>query len=94
MDDKIDNKELRKTLHQLHDEIKNTRAVDKKGGELLRDLEGDIRALLERSEENPVQLHPSLVQRLQGALNYFEATHPDLTMLISKLLDSLSNAGI
>ena len=90
----MDNKELDKLLHQLHDEIKNTRTVDEKGSELLRDLEGDIRTLLERSEENPVQLHPSIVQRLEGALNHFETTHPDLTMLISKMLDSLSNAGI
>jgi len=90
----MDNKELRKLLDQLHDEIKNTRAVDEKGSELLRDLEGDIRTLLERSEENPVQLHPSIVQRLESALNHFETTHPDLTMLISKMLDSLSNAGI
>ncbi len=90
----MDNKELRKLLHQLHDEIKNTRTVDEKGSELLRDLEGELRALLERSEGNPVQLHPSIVQGLEGALNHFEATHPDLTMLISKLLDSLSNVGI
>ncbi|MCX6039132.1 MAG: DUF4404 family protein [Chloroflexi bacterium] len=41
-----------------------------------------------------MQLHPSIVQGLEGAVNHFEATHPDLTMLISKLLDSLSNAGI
>ncbi|HEY5271072.1 MAG TPA: DUF4404 family protein [Anaerolineales bacterium] len=90
----MDNEELRKLLQQLHDEIKNTQTVDEKGSELLRDLEGDLRALLERSEENPVQLHPSIVQRMEGALNHFEATHSDLTMLISKLLDSLSNAGI
>jgi Domain of unknown function (DUF4404) len=90
----MDNKNSRKLLQQLHDEINNTQAVDEQGSEMLRDLEGDIRALLERSEENPVELHPSIVQRLQGALNHFETTHPDLTMLISKLLDSLSNAGI
>lgn len=50
----MDNQELRKLLSQLHDEIKNTQAVDEKGSELLRDLEADISALLERSEENPV----------------------------------------
>jgi hypothetical protein len=90
----MDYKELRKLLHQLHDEIKSTQTVDEKGTELLRDLEGDIRDLLERSEGNPVQLHPSIIQRLEGALNHFEVTHPDLTTMISKLLDSLSNAGI
>ena len=90
----MDNNELRKLLNQLHDQINITESVDEKSSEVLRDLDGDIRALLERSEGTPVQLHPSLVQRLEGALDHFEVTHPDLTMLISRLLESLSNAGI
>ena len=94
MDNEMDNKELRKLLHQLHDEINDTQAADEKGNALLRDLEKDIRALLERSEEHPVQLHPSLVQRLESALSHFEVTHPGLTVRISELLDSLSNAGV
>jgi len=90
----MDNKKSRKLLQQLHDEINNTQTVDEKGSELLRDLDGDIRALLERSEEHPVQVHPSIIQRLENALDHFEVTHPELTTLISKVLDSLSNAGI
>jgi hypothetical protein len=90
----MDDNELRKLLNQLNDEIKNTRTVDKKGSELLRDLEEDINALLERSGENPVQVHPSIVERLENTLSYFEVTHPRLTTVIAKLLDSLSNAGI
>ena len=90
----MDNKKSRKLLQQLHDEINNTQTVDEKGSILLRDLKGDISELLERSEENPAQSHPSIVQRLESALSHFEVTHPDLTTLISKLLDSLSNAGI
>ncbi len=49
MDNKID----RELLQQLHDEINKTQTVDDKGKELLRDLDGDIRELLERSEEHP-----------------------------------------
>jgi hypothetical protein len=90
----MDNQELRKLLDQLHHEIKNTQAVDEKGSKLLRDLDGDINELLERSEENSVQVQLSIVQRLESALSHFEVTHPNLTTLISKLLDSLSNAGI
>ncbi len=90
----MDNKKSLKLLHQLHDEINKTQAVDEKGRELLLDLEGDIRALLERSEANPVRLHPSIVQRLEGALDHFEVSHPNLTMLIARFLDSLSIAGI
>jgi hypothetical protein len=90
----MENSELRKLLDQLHDEINNASSVDEKGRELLRDLDGDIRALIDRSEGIPEQTQSSLTQRLQSALDHFEVTHPDLTMVISRLLESLSNAGI
>jgi hypothetical protein len=90
----MDNQELNNLLQQLHDEIKTTQTVDDKGGELLRDIDEDIRALLERSDENPAPLPPTSVQHLDDAVTYFEVTHPSLTMVISKLLDYLSNSGI
>jgi hypothetical protein len=90
----MDNKKSRQLLQQLHDEINHTQAVDDKGVELLRDLDVDIRALLERSEEHPMQVHPSVVQRLESAVSHFEVIHPELTTLISRFLDTLSNAGI
>ena len=90
MDNKIDHE----LLQQLHDEISNTQSIDEKGKELLRDLDGDIHALLERSDEHSTQEHPSIIQNLESTLSHFEATHPELTTLVSKLLDTLSNAGI
>jgi hypothetical protein len=90
----MDNTELRKLLEQLHEEIKKTQAVDKKGGELLRDLDGDIRALLDRSDENPEPLHPSVVQNLEGTLDHFEVSHPTLTAQITRVLEFLSTSGI
>jgi hypothetical protein len=90
----MDNKDLRTLLQQLHEEVQNTQSVDEKGSELLRDLDKDIRVLLARSEEDQVQMHPSMVERLDSSLHHFEITHPTLTMLISKLMDTLSNAGI
>jgi hypothetical protein len=90
----MDDKEFDKLLHQLHDEIQKTRSVDDKGSELLRELDQDIRTLLEQSQGGPIQLHPSIAQRLELAVDHFEVTHPDLTTLISNLLDSISSAGI
>jgi arsenate reductase-like glutaredoxin family protein len=90
----MENKELDELLHQLHDEIQKKRSIDDKGSELLRDLEVDIRTLLERSQAAALQVHPSIVQRLELAVNQLEVTYPDLTTLISNLLDSLSSAGI
>ena len=90
----MNNEEHRKLLQQLHDEIHNTQSVEETDVELLRDLEGDIRALLARAKENPVEYHPGFIPSLEGALARFEVTYPELTTLISKLLDSLSSAGI
>ena len=90
----MDNNELNELLHKLHDEIQKTRSIDDKGSELLRDLEGDIRTLLEKSQGGTLQVHPSIQQRLELAVNHFEVSHPDLTTLITNLLDSMSSAGI
>jgi hypothetical protein len=90
----MDNNELRKLLHQIQDEIKKTRTVDEKNSQLLHDLDADTRALLENLGEEPPQVHPSIVLRLETGLSHFEVDHPNLTLLISKLLDTLSNTGI
>ena len=90
----MDDNKLRNLLQEVHDEINNTQSVDEKGSELLSDLEGDIRGLLERSGETPVDVHPSVIEDLEHTLFHFEVSHPGLTTLITKLLDSLSNAGI
>jgi len=90
----MDDKALQTLLHQLDEEIKHTHVVDEQDGVLLRNLEEDIHTLLTRAESDSVSLHPSYVQHLQTALGNFEVTHPSLTELISKLLESLSNVGI
>lgn len=88
------NDELRELLHEVDEEIKNTHTIDEKGSKILLDLENDINTLLERSGENPIRIHPSIIQGFEEALSYFEVTHPKLTVAISKLLESLSNAGV
>jgi hypothetical protein len=90
----MDKKGLDQLLNQLHEEIKNTKAVDEKGTDLLRALETDIQSLLNRSGESQSLVRPSVVRNLQNALDHFEVTHPNLTAAISELLESLSNAGI
>ncbi len=90
----MDNKDLRNLLLQLHNEIENAQAVDEQDTELLQHLEGDINSLLARSGKNPARVQPSTVDRLELALSRFEITHPSLTVAISKVLDSLSGAGV
>jgi hypothetical protein len=86
--------EFRNLLEQLHHEIEQTKTVDAHGRELLKDLGADIRELLERTEDSSLQPHPKTVRRLEDSISYLEVSHPTLTDLLSKLLSTLSNAGI
>lgn len=88
------NNKFHKLLTQLQKEIKNTQSIDEQGQQLLSDLDENIHALLARSEEYAGESEETFVERLEGALYHFEVTHPTLTVVISKVLDSLSASGI
>ena len=90
----MDDKKLRKLLEGLRDEIENAGKVDEKGRALLIELDVQIRELLTRSETAALMPKPALRRGLENALRHFEVTHPELTMAISRLLETLSNAGI
>ena len=86
----MNNEELNNLLLQLLDKINNTQVADEMGRKLLHDLDEDIHELIERSGETSIQAHPAGVQNLESALAHFEVTHPEITMLVSRLLDFLS----
>ena len=90
----MEDQELRKLIEELHAEIQNTHSVDKKGQELLLHLEADIQELLSRADGAVTPLHPTTIQRMEDGLSHFEVTHPALTSLLSRLMESLSNVGI
>ena len=90
----MDDQKSQKLLQQIHDEINNIQTLDQPSIELLRDLDLDIRTLLDRSGDRGTLLHPTVVQRFEFAISHFEVSHPELATLISKFLGSLSNAGV
>jgi len=90
----MDNPELRKLIEKLHAEIQNSHSEDEKGQQLLLQLESDMRELLNWTEKAGAPVHPTTIQRLEEGLDQFEVTHPGLTLLLSKLLESLNNVGI
>jgi hypothetical protein len=85
----MDEQKLAKLLEELQAELAHTDSVDEKGQELLRHLETDLHALLERSA-----VRASAAQRLEDAISHLELTHPTLTMTLAKMLEALSNVGI
>lgn len=90
----MDDQNLRQLLEQLHTELKQTPIVDEKGRLLLESLLKDISELLERSEDDPILVKPSLLEQIEESINIVELEHPTLTSTLSNILESLSNAGI
>lgn len=88
----MNKQELDELLEKLHNEIEGIQSLDEKGQELLRDLSADIQELLGRTEEKKAA--PSMMERMETSIDYFEVTHPELTAALSSLFTILSNAGI
>ena len=90
----MDDKELRKLLLELQDEMEKTKTVDEKGRMILQAMDKDIHDLLHISGTEPLQVNPSVIQRFRDAREHFEITHPGITANLSKLLNTLSTVGI
>ena len=84
---------LRELLEKIHRELEQTKATDEAERERLRHLEADVRNLLERSDEQ-AETDESMLERFEEAVDHFEDSYPQLTMMISQMMTILSNAGI
>jgi hypothetical protein len=89
------NQNLRELLERLHNELEQTDSIDEDGTELLRHLASDIRRRLEQTgTKRAPEPDDPILERLQGTIDHFEATHPSLTLTLSEMMTILSNAGI
>lgn len=87
-------KSLQELLDELHSQIETARAVSPEDLNRLRDLETDIRALLERNGAAGAEARPSLLRQIEERIAAFEVTHPVLATALSEVATILSNAGI
>jgi hypothetical protein len=90
----MEDQDLHDLLEKFHSQIESTQTLDKENLEELRDLEKDIRALLDRSGAETVQSEPGILQRLEEAVGAFEVSHPVLATVINDVMVTLGNAGI
>lgn len=89
----MDNEKLRLQLEHLHSQLGQTETVDEQQRELLKTLENDIQELLGR-EQNQPHHYQSLGDRLSGAVAQLEASHPQISLLMRRAIDSLSYLGV
>ncbi|MGE5191540.1 MAG: DUF4404 family protein [Deltaproteobacteria bacterium] len=84
---------LRATVSELERELHGLTAVDDEARQVLQEAVREIRAALHEEDRSEARRR-SLIQRLQESVGKFEATHPDLTNILSRLIDGLAQMGI
>jgi hypothetical protein len=83
---------LEKLKTDLDAEIRRTQGLDDISREKLDKLLGYVDIKLQKPSD-PAN-HERLIGHLEDNIHHFEATHPDLTMVMNRMLTMLSNLGI
>ena len=89
----MNREQLREQLEQLHAELKQADALDPQQRQLLLTRANDIEELLKRDEIEPHH-YRGLGERLSEDLAQLEASHPQITLLMRRAIDSLAYLGI
>ena len=89
----MENEQLRARLEHLRRELQQAGSLDAQQRELLQTLAKDIHQLLNRSENQPHH-YRKLSERLNEAVAQLEASHPQISLLMRRAIDSLGYLGI
>jgi uncharacterized protein YukE len=90
--------QLRATLKELEAELNSVDSLDDETRAMLAEAMREIEAKLQaRQEATPADREDSddtLAGGLRDAIERFESTHPTLTQILSRLVDTLGQIGI
>lgn len=86
---------LQDLIRELETELGSLDTLDASTRQALETTMGEIQAALAGHPSPPADADDdSLQQRLQGSLQEFEASHPGLASLLSRVIDLLGQIGI
>lgn len=85
---------LRQLLRELHQELERTDSVEKDSRELLKKVMRDLHDVIERSDADAEAEAGSFGAALRDATLEFEGKHPELSAVVGRVLDALSQIGV
>jgi uncharacterized protein YukE len=84
---------LRAAIRELKHELNSAESLDEATRRALEDTAEEIEATLRADE--PAELNEGAIHsRLQSTLEQFEASHPALASMLSRVIDTLGQIGI
>lgn len=90
----MDKQEFREQLERLHSQLQHLGSADESEQLLLHQLKTDIQSLLDQKEDYEKRHYDSLSKRLREAIEKFEASHPNVSLLMGQFADALAKIGI
>jgi hypothetical protein len=85
--------DIKHRLTELHAELENTPELDGDLRDLLKEVDGDIHALLARTEPGEDEVR-GLRERLEVLAADFDAQHPNTNIFFRELIHALGRMGI
>ena len=89
----MNNEQLRAQLEQLHAELKQASTLGPHQREKLQARANEIEQLLKREEIKPHH-YRGLREQFSEDVAELEASHPQITLLMRRMIDSLAYLGI
>jgi len=87
------NPKLLSDLKRLQRELSAAKSIDERERTMVQTLIGDIEQFVRRDDNEPHHWS-SLRERLTEALVHLEVSHPQVTLLMRRALDSLAYLGV
>jgi ElaB/YqjD/DUF883 family membrane-anchored ribosome-binding protein len=85
---------LQEMLRSIRAELEEPSGFDTDTNLLLHNLHDDIEVLLDLTGERAERQQEQVRSGLQGAVDQFEQSHPDLTSAANRLLEMLVSIGL
>ena len=89
--------ELIQSLKELQLELQRSHFLHEADRTHLEQLVEDLEAQLARSPDESIEgapYHTAVTERLRDATQRFEVTHPQLTVVLARVIHTLTNMGI
>jgi len=85
-------RKLTDILQELQESLERSPDLGEEARRALRETAADIREALD--QEEPTEREKSFTDQLNDALERFEGEHPQLTAVVGRIADALSDLGI
>ena len=89
----MDKKILHEQLEQLHAALHEVDFSDSNEREILQKVASNIQDILARQEDQ-TEYYRGLGERLKEAVARLEASHPEATLLMRRVIDQLAYMGV